>query len=57
MLKYGQEHVEKVMQHYHERYRDQQIDLLKKRPNWVFSLSKPQPLDTQVGMEFRESDP
>ena len=30
MLKYGQEYVDKGMQYYDERYRDQQIDLLKK---------------------------
>ena len=31
MLKYGQEYVDKGMQYYDERYRDQQIDLLKKK--------------------------
>jgi transposase len=31
MLKYGQQYVDKGMQYYDERYRDQQIDLLKKK--------------------------
>jgi len=31
MLKYGQEYVDKGMQYYDERYRKQQIDLLKKK--------------------------
>jgi hypothetical protein len=31
MLKYGQVYVDKGMQYYDERYRDQQIDLLKKK--------------------------
>jgi transposase len=31
MLKYGQEYVDKGMQYYDERYREQQIDMLKKK--------------------------
>jgi transposase len=31
MLKHGQEYVDKGMQYYDERYRKQQIDLLKKK--------------------------
>jgi len=30
-LKYGQQYVDKGMQYHDERYRDQQIDLLKKK--------------------------
>lgn len=31
MLKYGQEYVDKGMQYYDERYREQQIDMLRKK--------------------------
>jgi hypothetical protein len=31
MLKYGQDYVDKGMQYYEDRYRSQQVELLKKR--------------------------
>jgi transposase len=46
MLKYGQEYVDKGIQYYDEKYRQQQIQLLKKKAAKLgFHMVKPKPLD------------